>query len=69
MDKEKLEQEKKDIEKQIEELEGKVNDFGDDQDVDGGDAESHESESLVTNQAMVNTLRQRLDEIERELNQ
>ncbi|PIR05159.1 MAG: hypothetical protein COV57_00585 [Candidatus Liptonbacteria bacterium CG11_big_fil_rev_8_21_14_0_20_35_14] len=69
MDRAELEKEKEDLVKQISELEGKVVDYGDDHDVDGGDTESHESESLATNQGIVKVFRDRLDEIERELNQ
>jgi hypothetical protein len=60
-----LENELQDIKEQLIKLEKESTDFG--SDIDGGDEESHETEAVNMNLAMKETLKSRLEEIEKEL--
>ncbi|MDD4761516.1 MAG: hypothetical protein PHZ25_00620 [Candidatus Pacebacteria bacterium] len=60
-----LEEELNDIKEQLTRLEKESTDFG--SDVDGGDEESHETEAFNMNLSLKETLKSRLEEIEKEL--
>jgi len=62
-----LEEEKKDIERQLEESKEANTDFG--SDIDGGDEESHETEATNLKMSLEQTLKNRLSEIEKELSE
>ncbi|MFA5173174.1 MAG: DUF5320 domain-containing protein [Candidatus Paceibacterota bacterium] len=60
-----LEEELKDIKEQLAKLKKESTDFG--SDIDGGDDESHETEAVNMKLALEETLKSRLEEIEKEL--
>lgn len=60
-----LEEEKIDIEHQLADLEKESTDFG--SDIDGGDEESHETEAINMQLALKETLKSRLEEINKEI--